>query len=440
MKQVPLRWGIAWLLVAASVLNYLDRTALGVASSHIKDELHLNASQYATVISSFLAAYTLSYAFGGILVDRLGTRRSVLITLTWWSAANMAHALVRNMGDLMLFRFLLGLGEAMFYPAAMRAIAEWFQPKDRSKPVGMILAGASLGALLAPVIVGTMMATPGIGWRGAFVATGGLGFLLLPAWLLLFHPPDRHPRITPAERTYVSEGADAAKTRRQWGVRDVLVQPRAWILVVARALTDASWFLLMFWLVLYLQRARGFTDLMVAAYAWIPYATADVGAIFGGWLSARLILRGMPIVTARRRCMLGFASLMVLTLAGFLVPLNAPFLALALFSVATFGHMAWGTNQLTLHSDLFPEERVATIMGITGAAGAIGGIIAGQLMGGLVDRMGTYLPVFITTACLHPLAATIVYCSLRKGGREWETEAADDLSAPRAGQPLGGVE
>lgn len=423
MKGGSLRWWIAALLVGASVLNYLDRTALGVASSHIKDELHLNASQYALVINAFLVAYTLSYAFGGIIVDRLGTRRSVLITLAWWSAANMAHALVRGMADLMLFRFLLGLGEAMFYPAAMRAIAEWFQPKDRSKPVGMILAGASLGALLAPVIVGAMMATPGVGWRGAFAATGGIGFLLLPAWLLLFHPPARHPWITPAERAYVEAGTGAAKARRPWSVRDVLAQPRAWILVLARGLTDASWFLLLFWMVLYLQRGRGFTDLMVAQYAWIPYATADLGAIFGGWFSSQLILRGVPLITARRRCMLGFASLMVLTLAGFLVPPGVPFLALALFSIATFGHMAWGTNQLTLHSDLFPEERVATIMGVTGAAGSIGGIIAGQLMGGLVDHLGSYLPVFITTACLHPLAAMIVFVGLRKSSRDWEPDS-----------------
>lgn len=422
MTRPPLRWAIAVLLVGASVLNYLDRTALGVASSHIKDELHLNASQYALVINAFLAAYTLSYAFGGVIVDRLGTRRSVLITLAWWSAANMAHAVVRGMGDLMFFRFLLGLGEAMFYPAAMRAIAEWFLPKDRSKPVGMILAGASLGAMMAPMIVGAMMATPGIGWRGAFAATGALGFLLLPAWLLLFHPPARHPWITPTERAYLDEATGATKARRPWSVGDVLAQPQAWILVVIRALTDASWFLLIFWLVLYLQRARGFTDLMVAQLAWIPFATADLGALFGGWLSSRLILRGMPLLVARRRCMLGFASLMVLTLVGFWIPADMPYVALAFFSIATFGHMAWGTNQLTLHSDLFPEERVATIMGVTGAAGSIGAIIAGQLMGGLVDHLGTYLPVFITTACLHPLAALIVYFGLPKSGRAWERE------------------
>jgi ACS family hexuronate transporter-like MFS transporter len=133
----------------------------------------------------------------------------------------------------------------------------------------------------------------------------------------------------------------------------------------------------------------------------------------------------MPLIAARRWCMLGFASLMTLTLAGFAAPSGQPYLALALFSIATFGHMAWGTNQLTLHSDLFPEERVATIMGITGAAGSIGGIIAGQSMGGLVDQLGTYLPVFITTACLHPLAGALVFVGLRKSGRDWESQSAE---------------
>jgi ACS family hexuronate transporter-like MFS transporter len=208
-------------------------------------------------------------------------------------------------------------------------------------------------------------------------------------------------------------------------VGDVLAQPRAWILVLARGLTDASWNLLLFWMVLYLQRGRGFTDLMVAHTVWIPYATADLGALFGGWFSAQVIRRGMPLIAARRWCMLGFASLMTLTLAGFAAPSGQPYLALALFSIATFGHMAWGTNQLTLHSDLFPEERVATIMGITGAAGSIGGIIAGQSMGGLVDQLGTYLPVFITTACLHPLAGALVFVGLRKSGRDWESQSAE---------------
>lgn len=415
MKIANLRWWIAGLLVGASLLNYLDRTALGVASFHIKAELDLNAKQYALVTNSFLVAYTLSYLFGGMIVDRLGTRRSVALTLVWWSTANMAHALARGLGSLMGFRFLLGLGEAMFYPAAMRGIAEWFQPKDRSKPVGMILAGASLGALIAPIIVGYMMALPGVGWRGAFVATGALGFVLLPLWLHFQRKPEENPLLTETEREYLSHGAGSAVPHgeRRWTVREVLSVRQAWVLLAARALTDASWYLLLFWLILYLQDSRGFTDLMVARYAWIPFATADVGALFGGWFSSSLIRRGMGITRARCVSMFGFALLMTASLAGFLMPSGAPYLALALFSLATFGHMAWGANSLTLHSDLFPASRVATIMGITGAAGSMGGVVAALIVGKLVDDFHSYAPVFITTACLHPLAAIILVLGLR---------------------------
>jgi ACS family hexuronate transporter-like MFS transporter len=170
-----------------------------------------------------------------------------------------------------------------------------------------------------------------------------------------------------------------------------------------------------FWMMLYFQKGRGFTDGMVAHYGWIPFGTADLGALFGGWFSSMLIRRGMGTVRARSISMFSFALLMVLTLVGFLVPKDAPFLALALFSIATFGHMAWGTNQLTLHSDLFPEERVATIMGLTGAAGSLGGVVSGTVVGALVDRMGgSYLPVFICTAVLHPLAATLVLLRVPK--------------------------
>ncbi|MCC2672494.1 MAG: major facilitator superfamily 1, partial [Armatimonadetes bacterium] len=195
----------------------------------------------------------------------------------------------------------------------------------------------------------------------------------------------------------------------------VLALPQAWILIVARFLTDASWYLVVFWMMLYFQNGRGFSDGMVAQYGWIPFGTADLGALFGGWFSSMLIRRGMGTAQARSVSMFSFALLMVFTLVGFLVPANAPYWALACFSIATFGHMAWGTNQLTLHSDLFPEERVATIMGITGAAGSLGGVVSGTVVGLLVDRMGgSYLPVFICTAALHPIAATLVLLRVGK--------------------------
>jgi len=413
--------------VAASVLNYLDRAALGFAATQIKAEFHLTETQYASIVSAFLAAYTISYLVGGILVDRLGTRRSVVITVTLWSAANMAHALSQSAVELMLFRFLLGLGEAAFYPAAMRACAEWFLPRDRSKPIGLFLGGASFGAVIAPVLMAWMMEMPNVGWRGAFAVTGAAGFLLLPFWLFMFRLPNRHSRITQVEREYLGETlAGDVKPERPWPLRKLLGLRQTAVLITARSLTDASWYVLLFWLGKYFRESRGFDNAQVMLWLWIPYATADLGALAGGWISSARIRSGSSVVSARTGCMVAFALLLPFSLLGFLMP--APLAALALISVATFGHMAWGTNSLTLHTDLYPAHSVGTMMGVTGAAGALAGIAVQLALGQALDLTHSYLAVFITTACLHPLAAIIIRLGLR-GMEAREEEPRLDLVA-----------
>lgn len=412
MRVPHLRWWVAGLLVWGSVLNYLDRAALGFAATQIKAELHLSETQYAAIVSSFLAAYTLSYLLGGMLVDRLGTRRSFVLTLSLWSAANAAHALARSWEDLMVLRFVLGLGEAAFYPAAMRACTEWFQPQDRSKPIGLFLGGASFGAVIAPVVMAGMIEVPALGWRGAFALTGCAGFVLVPVWLLVFRLPHRHPLLTEAERAYLAEvGTLAKEAEPPWPLRKLLRLPQSWVLIAARAATDASWYVLLFWLGKYFREARGFSNADVLLWLWIPYAAADLGALTGGWVSSGLIRRGMPLLAARTACMLGFALLLPCTLLGFWAP--APLLALGLISVGTFGHMAWGTNQLTLHSDLYPAHSVGTMMGVTGAAGALAGVGVQMLLGLSVDATHSYFILFLTTACLHPLAALLVRIRIR---------------------------
>jgi ACS family hexuronate transporter-like MFS transporter len=412
MKIPYLRWWIAALLVAASVLNYLDRAALGFAATQIKAEFHLNDGQYGQINSFFLAAYTLSYLFGGMLVDRLGTRRSFLITVACWSAANMAHALAHSLGDLMAFRFLLGLWEAAFYPAAMRACAEWFLPEDRSKPIGLFLGGASFGAVIAPIVMAGMMEHPGIGWRGGFVLSGGAGFLLLPVWYLVYRLPSDHPNLTEPEREYLARDPLAAPEKTgKWDFASVLRNPYTARLVVVRGLTDAAWYILLLWLGKYFREVRGWDNRHILLYLWIPYAAADLGALTGGWVSSGLIRRGVPSAKVRAACVLGFCALLPASLAGFFMPTAGA--ALACLSVATFGHMAFGTNNLALHTDLYPSRSVGTIMGITGAAGALAGIGAQLWVGHSIDVSKSYFYLFLTTACLHPIAAVILASGLR---------------------------
>ena len=193
MKLGNVRWWITGLIVAAVMLNYLDRSALSVASKIILDELHISKEQYGHVTGWFLVAYALSYGLGGLLVDRLGTRWSLTLTIVCWSIANGAHGFAHSAEHLSISRFGLGLTEGMFFPAAMRAFAEWFQPADRSKPVGLMLAGSLVGAILASIIVGWMMAHPVIGWRGAFFLTGVLGLFVAVPLFVMTEPPDRNP-------------------------------------------------------------------------------------------------------------------------------------------------------------------------------------------------------------------------------------------------------
>ena len=417
MKISSLRWWITGILVLASVLNYVDRTALAVAAKTIKDQLHLTDTQYGGITNAFLLAYTISYFLGGVITDRIGTRASFLISLCGWSVANMAHALARGFLDLAAFRFGLGLFEAIYFPAAMRGFTEWFRPVDRSKAVGLMLAGASFGAVIAPPLVSWMMGQPSLGWRGAFVITGAIGFVLVPVWLFLYRPPALHPYLTGAERDYLQLDAPSRTPARRASLpnlAEVLAYPASRVIIPARAITDASWYLLLFWLIKYLQSERGFSLQLVQYVAWIPFAAADVGAIFGGWLSSRLIAKGMPIVQARQRCMVGFALILPITLVAYFLPPNMSFVAVGLFSLGCFGHMAWGANSLTLHTDVFPPDRVATMMGVTGAAGSLAGAIASLVGGWLVDQAGgRHFPIFLLTGTLHPIAAAIIYFGLR---------------------------
>lgn len=415
MKIANMRWWIAGLIVGAAVLNYLDRSALSVASKIILDELQISKEQYGQIGASFLVAYAISYGLGGLLVDKLGTRLSLGLTIICWSMAQVAHGLAHSAEHLMIFRFGLGLTEAMFFPAAMRAIAEWFQPADRSKPVGLMLAGSLIGAILATIIVGWMMAHPVIGWRGSFFMTGSLGFILAIPLLTMTEPPARNRFLTPSEQLYLGDicvDPELQRERRE-PLSLVMGNGALWILVVARFMTDAVWYTLMNWVNLYLQTDRGFTPPMVAGLAWLPPAAADLGAITGGLASSEMIRRGWPVLKARTTCMFIGACFLPGSIAAFLMPQGATGLVLLFFGFAYFGHMFWGTNQLTCHQDLFGARRVATAMGITGAAGAIGGAVAQYVLGPYVDQIG-FLPLFMMTAVLHPIAATIAFVGLSR--------------------------
>ncbi|MBM3787793.1 MAG: MFS transporter [Acidobacteria bacterium] len=395
-----LRWWIAGLLFLSTVINYIDRQALSAVAPVITRELSLSPIEYSNILTAFLAAYTVMYVGSGFLVDRLGTRVSLALFMAWWSIANMLHAFAQGVWSLGLFRFLLGMGESGNYMAAFKAVSEWYPAKERAFVNGLIQAGGTVGAAIAIPTVAVI--NENYGWRPAFIATGALGLIWLAAWLYFYYPPSEHPRISAAEQAIVPAPVSAATEKAPWTA--LLGYPQTWGLLLSRFLSDPVWWFYLFWLPKYMVENRGFTMLEMAALTWLPYVTADAGALLGGWISGQLVARGWETLKARRITMLPFALLMPLSL---LVNHVSAKWALVLIGVITFAHMGWKSNQATLTNDIYPRHLVGTASGMLAFGNGLGGTLFTWSTGYIVQWFG-YETIFVIMSVLHPISYLMV--------------------------------
>jgi ACS family hexuronate transporter-like MFS transporter len=410
VKIPGLRWYIAALLFAATVINYIDRQTLSVVAPLLTKELQLTPTQYSNVLTAFLAAYTVMFLGSGLIVDRWGTRVSLSVFMVWWSLSNMAHMFVQGALGLGVFRFLLGVGESGNSTAATKVVSEWYPPKERALVNGLVNAGAALGAIIAVPLITWVALT--FGWRSAFAITGAFGFVWLPAWLLFFKLPANHPRVTPAERDLILASRPAlpvAYNHLRW--RDILKLRQTWGLLLARVFSDPVWWFYLFWLPKYLVEHRDFTMGEMATFAWIPYLMADLGAIFGGWLSGSLIKRGWPVLKARSCAMLLFALLMPLSVWVAFTPSRG--LCLTLICLVTFSYMGWKTNLVTVTNDIYPLHVVGSVTGIVAFGSGLAGTLSTYLTGPIVQWFG-YEGIFVVMGCMPPLAY-ILYQWLVRG-------------------------
>jgi ACS family hexuronate transporter-like MFS transporter len=411
MSVPHLRWWIAGLLFLSTVINYVDRQTLSVLAPVITEELGISESTYGNILTAFLAAYTVMYIGSGLIVDRFGTRLSLAAFMAWWSAANMAHALARGPWSLGGLRLLLGLGESGNFMAAFKAVSEWYPPRERALVHGLVQAGAAVGAIIAPPVITWIAAR--YGWRPAFVITGGLGFVWLVLWLVLYRPPQSHPWITPAEREHVTEGEPAAGSAAaaRIGWRAAVALPQTWGLLLSRFLSDPVWWFYLFWLPKYLVDRRGFSLVEMGMLAWMPYLAADLGAIAGGWISGRLVARGRPPIAARLTVMLPCACLMPVSLV--IDTVESRWLVLGLICLVTFAHMAWKTNQTTLTNDVYPTATIGTVSGILAFGTGLGGTLFTWLTGYCVEWFG-YGAIFLVMGLLHPLSYLVTRRLVRR--------------------------
>lgn len=408
MKIPKLLWVIGLLLFLATALNYADRLVLSIVSVDIRKEFGLSPQDYSEIIALFLLAYAIMYAGSGWIIDKLGTKRGFAVFIFAWSVSQMMHAFAVGKWSLAAFRFSLGLSEPGNWPAAAKAVQEWFPPAQRALGIGIFNAGSSIGSAIAPPLVAWI--TIQYGWRSAFVVTGILGFAWLAAWLVIYNPPHLNRWITQREFAELAPQlpppAQVGPAREKIHPIRIFKRRGCWSLVVARFFTDPVIYFVIFWLPEYLRNERHFDLAMVGKYAWVPFIFGGIAYILGGWLSAWLMKRGWSLPRSRKRIMAVGAAFMPVAILAPFVP--AAWMAIAATCFLTWGHSFWVSNLQALPTDLFPNHEIATASGFTGMGGAVGGMLA-QLGTGYLVAHFSYAPVFIIAGLMHPMSAFLVY-------------------------------
>jgi ACS family hexuronate transporter-like MFS transporter len=445
-----LRWWIIALLFGAAVLNYVDRQTLSALAPTIQADLHMDDRDYANVVNIFLVAYTIAYLVSGRITDVLGTRAGMVLFVTWWSVANMITAGAQGMRSMSICRFTLGLGEAGVWPAASKAVSEWFPARQRALAIGFYTMGATIGATLAPYIVIPLATFPyaeklpfvtsifshGTGWRVAFVVTGAAGLVWLIPWLLLYRQPRENRFLGADELALIEEtsDADAAKDAgKPWTWGQVFTFRGTWYLLIGRLITDPVWYFYQFWFAKYLSSDRHLSQEQLKI-TWIVYAAAGVGSLLGGWLSGRLVARGMAPARSRMWVMFGCACLM--PLSPFISQITGLNFAMTIAACTVIASLAWLINISSLVVDLVPKHSLGTVFSVVATGSTIGGIVMNMIVATMVSGPSTkpagfldqaiksvfgpllemvqghgYGQWFLIMAFLHPLAWILLWLS-----------------------------
>jgi MFS transporter, ACS family, hexuronate transporter len=413
-----LRWWIGGLLFASTVINYIDRQTLSLLAPYLKLQYHWTNSDYANIAIAFRVAYSIGQSVFGKLMDRVGTRRGLTFTVIGYSLVSMATSLARGFYSFATFRFLLGAGESANWPAATKAVSEWFPKRERALATAFFDSGSSIGGAVAPFVVLAIYFR--WGWRPAFMVPGALGFLWLIAWRWLYYSPESHPRIGEAERSMIAadknDSAAAGGTHPRW--RDLLGLPQTWATIIAKAFPDPVFFFITEWFPIYLL-AKGI-ELKGNLFAvWIPFVATDVGSFFAGFLSGWLVKRGWPLGRARKvPIVYGGIGMTLLILTVFTTNLYA---ITFLFAVVTFTYAGFTTMANVLPSDLFHSESVASVSGLGGTGTGIGTIVAFKLIGYISDARqatGTHSfdPILIAAGLIPFVGMILVLLLLRNSG------------------------
>lgn len=403
-----LRWYIGGLLFVVTVINYVDRQVFSILAPELQRTVGWSELDYGRMVIAFQVSYGAGMLVAGRLLDRIGTKVGLALSVLVWSLVAGAHALARTPLGFGVARLALGLGEAANFPAALRAVTEWFPASERALATGLFNSGVALGAVVASIVVPLVAAS--YGWQSAFLVTAAAGLLWLPAWWWLYHSRATHPRLAAGERAFIGDagGPDAeAGARPSWAT--LLRYRQTWAYAATKSIGDPIWWFYLFWLPKFLSEDHGITGTAVIPYLTAVYVAADVGCLAGGWASSALVKRGWSVNGARKGTMAILAAVMtpMVVAAGFASDATV---AIALIAVACGCHQAWSTLVFTIASDLFPTRAVGSVAGFGGFLAGMVSIVAAELIGRLLQQDASYyLPIFFVAGLLYPLGLLVFH-------------------------------
>jgi ACS family hexuronate transporter-like MFS transporter len=404
-----LRWWIIGLVMIGTIVNFLTRNSLAVAAPTLKADLGIDELHYSWITAVFQLGIMLQPVACYIL-DSIGLRIGIALFACGWGVFTIAHALAGSWQGLIVLRGLLGFAEGANHPGGMKVVATWFPAKERGLATGTYNIGASIGSMLAPPLVGGAILF--WNWRGAFVVTGAIALAWVLLWLFFYQSPDRHPGLSAEEKALIEAGQEAhlADTGGKPRLLELIADRNTWGIALTRFLADPTWGTLTFWMPLYLSQARGFDLRQIALFAWMPFVAADLGCMFGPALALWLQKRGVALVDARRWAFTFGACLM--TGMMFVGKVESPYAAIALLCLGGFAHQTLSMSVITLASDLFRRNEVATVSGMAGTFANFGILLFSLAIGGLVTTIG-YDPFFMALGLLDLLAAVLLWTLIR---------------------------
>ncbi|MFC6096292.1 MFS transporter [Flavobacterium qiangtangense] len=415
MKVKGLRWWIITLIGIATIINYIDRSALSIMWPAMGKDLGMNDADYALILNLFMIAYAVGQSISGKLFDKIGTRLGFVIAIFVWSLSSLFHFAVKGVFSLSFVRVTLGISEAGNWPGAVKSNSEWFPLKERAIAQGIFNAGASIGSVIAPLFIAYMFA--GYGWKTTFIIIGAMGLVWIIPWLIVYKKlPKDHPWITEEERRLILDGKAAPtveeEAQKGMSISEILSFKESWGVIVCRFFMEPIWWLFVGWMPLYLQKTYGFDVKQIGLFAWVPYVGAALGSLAGGWYSGMIIAKTQSVDKGRKQAIIIAGVIMFLGLLATIFYGDTPLKFVIIVSFVLFGFQFAIGNIQTLPSDLMDKKSVGTLAGLGGSIGVISVIAMNFLIPVITET--SYTPAFIIIAAFVPLGVFSVFALIKK--------------------------